>query len=133
MVGNIGISFAKPVAVDPKKLYVVEVSSFQLDDIKDFRAEIAVLLNITEDHLTGMITGLRITSTVSFRVIENQTNNDYFIYCEDDEVIMQNSLSTIHTNPLPFSMKHEVKKRRLHQGRPDDAKDPGRKSKHEYL
>jgi UDP-N-acetylmuramoylalanine--D-glutamate ligase len=51
MVGNIGISFAKQVALDPKPLYVAEISSFQLDDIKDFRAEIAVLLNITEDHL----------------------------------------------------------------------------------
>lgn len=111
MVGNIGISFAKQVAVDPKPLYVVEVSSFQLDDIKTFRPDIAVLLNITEDHLDryGYVFQNYINS--KFRIIENQTDKDYFIYCEDDEVIMkQLPILTIHTNPLPFSMKHEVKK-----------------------
>ncbi len=111
MVGNIGISFAKQVAVDPKALYVVEVSSFQLDDIKDFRAEISVLLNITEDHLDRYDYRFENYINSKFRIIENQTDQDYFIYCEDDEVIMQQlPLLTIHTNPLPFSMKHEVKK-----------------------
>jgi UDP-N-acetylmuramoylalanine--D-glutamate ligase len=111
MVGNIGISFAKQVATDPKALYVVEISSFQLDDIKDFRADIAMILNITEDHLDRYEYRFENYINSKFRVIENQTNNDYFIYCEDDEVIMQQiPLLTIHTNPLPFSMKHEVKK-----------------------
>ncbi|MEN9685635.1 MAG: UDP-N-acetylmuramoyl-L-alanine--D-glutamate ligase [Bacteroidota bacterium] len=111
MVGNIGISFAKQVAVDPKQLYVVEISSFQLDDIKEFRADIAVLLNITEDHLDRYEYKFENYINSKFRVIENQTSQDYFIYCEDDEVIMQKlPLLTIHTNPLPFSMKHEVKK-----------------------
>ncbi|MDB5211273.1 MAG: murD [Sediminibacterium sp.] len=111
MVGNIGISFAKQVAVDPKELYVVEISSFQLDDIKEFRAEIAVLLNITEDHLDRYDYKFENYINSKFRVIENQTKDDFFIYCEDDEVIMQKiPLLTIHTNPLPFSMKHEVKK-----------------------
>lgn len=111
MVGNIGISFARQVATDPKALYVVEVSSFQLDDIKDFRADIAMLLNITEDHLDRY--GYRFENYINskFRIIENQTDKDYFIYCQDDEVIMQQlPLLTIHTNPLPFSMKQEVKK-----------------------
>jgi UDP-N-acetylmuramoylalanine--D-glutamate ligase len=111
MVGNIGISFAKQVATDPKALYVVEVSSFQLDDIKDFRADIAILLNITEDHLDRYDYQFEKYINSKFRIIENQTNQDYFIYCEDDEVIMQRiPLLTIHTNPLPFSMKHEIKK-----------------------
>ena len=111
MVGNIGISFAKQVAVDPKELYVVEISSFQLDDIKDFRADIAVLLNITEDHLDRYEYKFENYINSKFKVIENQTNKDYFIYCDDDEVITQKlPLLTIHTNPLPFSMKHEVKK-----------------------
>ncbi|MES2374567.1 MAG: UDP-N-acetylmuramoyl-L-alanine--D-glutamate ligase [Bacteroidota bacterium] len=111
MVGNIGISFAKQVAVDPKELYVVEISSFQLDDIKEFRADIAMLLNITEDHLDRYDYKFENYINSKFRVIENQTENDFFIYCEDDEVIMkQIPLLTIHTNPLPFSMKHEVKK-----------------------
>ncbi len=111
MVGNIGISFAKQVAVDPKEIYVVEISSFQLDDIKDFRADIAVLLNIPEDHLDSYDYKFEKYINSKFRIINNQTNQDYFIYCEDDEVIMQKlPLLTIHTNPLPFSMKHEVKK-----------------------
>ncbi|NCI49145.1 UDP-N-acetylmuramoyl-L-alanine--D-glutamate ligase [Sediminibacterium roseum] len=111
MVGNIGISFAKQVAQDPKEVYVVEVSSFQLDDIKDFRADIAVLLNITEDHLDRYDYRFENYINSKFRVIENQTKEDYFIYCLDDEVITKKlPLLTIHTNPLPFSMKQEVKK-----------------------
>ncbi len=111
MVGNIGISFARQVALDPKKLYVAEVSSFQLDDIKEFRAEVAVLLNITEDHLDRYDYRFENYIESKFRVIENQTEDDFFIYCEDDPVLMQKlALLTIHTNPLPFSMKHEVKK-----------------------
>lgn len=111
MVGNIGISFAKQVALDPKEIYVVEVSSFQLDDIKEFRADIAMLLNITEDHLDRYNYQFENYINSKFRIVENQTPNDYFIYCLDDEVIMQKlPLLTIHTNPLPFSMKQEVKK-----------------------
>ncbi len=111
MVGNIGISFAKQVATDPKAVYVVEVSSFQLDDIRDFRPDIAVLLNITEDHLDRYDYRFENYINSKFRIIENQTAEDYFIYCDDDEVILQKlPLLTIHTNPLPFSMKHEVKK-----------------------
>jgi UDP-N-acetylmuramoylalanine--D-glutamate ligase len=111
MVGNIGISFAKQVAQDPKEVYVVEVSSFQLDDIKEFRADIAMLLNITEDHLDRYDYKFENYINSKFRVIENQTDKDYFIYCLDDEVIAkQLPLLTIHTNPLPFSMKQEVKK-----------------------
>jgi UDP-N-acetylmuramoylalanine--D-glutamate ligase len=111
MVGNIGISFAKQVALDPKEIYVVEVSSFQLDDIKEFRADISVLLNITEDHLDRYDYRFENYINSKFRIIENQTKDDYFIFCQDDEVIMQHlPLLTIHTNPLPFSMKQEVKK-----------------------
>ncbi len=51
LVGNIGYSIARQLAQDPKALYVAEISSFQLDDIKEFRPDVAVLLNITEDHL----------------------------------------------------------------------------------
>jgi UDP-N-acetylmuramoylalanine--D-glutamate ligase len=65
MVGNIGDSFAKQVAVDPKDLYVVEISSFQLDDIKDFRPDVAVLTNITEDHLDRYEYQWKITSAAS--------------------------------------------------------------------
>lgn len=111
MVGNIGISFAKQVAQDPKELYVVEVSSFQLDDIDTFRPDIAVLLNITEDHLDRYDYKFQNYIDSKFRIVKNQTKDDHFIYCLDDEVIRQQlPLLTIHTNPLPFSMKQEVKK-----------------------
>jgi UDP-N-acetylmuramoylalanine--D-glutamate ligase len=111
MVGNIGISFAKQVALEPKALYVAEISSFQLDDIKDFRPDIVVLLNITEDHLDRYEYKFENYIDSKFKIIGNQTSEDFFIYCEDDPVIMQKlALLTIHTNPLPFSMKQEVKK-----------------------
>ena len=111
MVGNIGYSFARQVAIDPQPLYIIEVSSFQLDDIKTFRPDIAVLLNITEDHLDRYDYQFERYVQSKFRIIENQTDKDYFIYCLDDEVITNHlHLLTTHTNPLPFSMKQEVKK-----------------------
>jgi len=111
LVGNIGISFAKQVALDPKQWYVAEISSFQLDDIVNFKPYIAVLLNITEDHLDRYDYNFQNYINSKFRIIENQTNEDYFIYCDDDPVIQQQlkNISITHTNPLPFSMKHEIK------------------------
>ncbi len=111
IVGNIGFSFARQVAVDPKALYVIEVSSFQLDDIQNFRPDIAILLNITEDHLDRYNYQFENYIKSKFRIIENQTEKDCFIYCIDDEVIVkQLELLTTHTNLLPFSMKQELKK-----------------------
>src|SRR6266542_4166441 len=108
MVGNIGYSFAKQVAEDPKPLYVAEISSFQLDDIKDFRPEIAVLLNITEDHLDRYDYKFENYINSKFKIIENQQPDDYFVYCEDDEVIKQHLKKIItKTNLLPFSRNHE--------------------------
>jgi UDP-N-acetylmuramoylalanine--D-glutamate ligase len=111
LVGNIGYSFAKQVAEDPKALYVAEISSFQLDDIKTFRPDIAVLLNITEDHLDRYDYKFENYINSKFKITQNQQHDDHFIYCEDDEVIM-NQLKTLKlsTNLLPFSMKHETKK-----------------------
>lgn len=108
LVGNIGYSFAKQVAEDPKPLYVAEISSFQLDDIKDFRADVAVLLNITEDHLDRYDYKFENYINSKFKIIQNATASDYFIYNADDEVIT-NKLheTTLHTNSLPFSMKYE--------------------------
>ncbi|MEI6584173.1 MAG: UDP-N-acetylmuramoyl-L-alanine--D-glutamate ligase [Chitinophagia bacterium] len=111
LVGNIGYSFARQISEQPRALYVLEISSFQLDDIKTFRPHIAVLLNITEDHLDRYDYQFSNYINSKFSIIANQTMEDYFIYCEDDEVIMQKiPLINLHTNPLPFSMKHEVKK-----------------------
>src|SRR4051812_23042897 len=111
LVGNIGYSFAKQVAEDPKPLYVAEISSFQLDDIKDFRANVAVLLNITEDHLDRYDYKFENYIASKFRIIKNQQTSDYFIYNADDEVIMQHLKNNItKTTPLPFSMKQELNK-----------------------
>jgi len=109
LVGNIGDSFAKRVATDPKPLYVVEISSFQLDDIKTFRPEIAILTNITEDHLDRYDYKFENYIRSKFRVTMNQQSNDFFIYCYDDEVTMEYlNKFNIHSNQLPISMKREL-------------------------
>ena len=111
IVGNIGFSFARQIAQDPKALYVIEVSSFQLDDIHSFRPDIAILLNITEDHLDRYNYQFENYIKSKFRIIENQTEQDCFIYCIDDEVVVKHlELLSTHTNLLPFSMKQELKK-----------------------
>ncbi|HYJ62990.1 MAG TPA: UDP-N-acetylmuramoyl-L-alanine--D-glutamate ligase, partial [Parafilimonas sp.] len=108
LVGNIGYSFAKQVAENPKPLYVAEISSFQLDDIKDFKADVSVLLNITEDHLDRYDYNFEKYIDSKFRILNNQTNKDYFIYNADDEVITKRlEKITLHTNALPFTMKYE--------------------------
>ncbi len=111
LVGNIGYSIAKQMAEDPKDWYVAEISSFQLDDIINFRPDVAVLLNITEDHLDRYNYQFENYINSKFNIIKNQTIGDYFIYNLDDEVITKKLKSlNPNTNPLPFSMKHEVKK-----------------------
>ncbi len=110
LVGNIGVSFARQVAVDPKPLYVVEISSFQLDDIIQFRPDIAVLTNITEDHLDRYNYQFENYIHSKFRIIEHQTADDFFIYCMDDEVTTANLTKFRNqTNLLPFTMKKEVR------------------------
>ena len=105
MVGNIGYSFARQVAEDPKKIYVAEISSFQLDDIKKFRADVAVLTNITEDHLDRYEYRFENYIRSKFRITENQTEEDVFIYSMDDEITMKNINNfLIRSNPLPFTM-----------------------------
>ncbi|HSN07757.1 MAG TPA: UDP-N-acetylmuramoyl-L-alanine--D-glutamate ligase, partial [Hanamia sp.] len=109
LVGNIGFSFARQVAKDPKELYVVEVSSFQLDDIKSFRPDVAVLTNITEDHLDRYEYKFENYINSKFRIIENQTEEDFFIYNDDDEITKKYLNKFLNnTNPLPISMNHEL-------------------------
>ncbi len=111
LVGNIGYSFALQVAEDPKPLYVAEISSFQLDDIKTFRPDIAILTNITEDHLDRYDYRFENYIASKFRITMNQTEEDDFIYCEDDPVTMENlSKFNIKANLLPFTMNREVNK-----------------------
>ena len=109
LVGNIGYSFARQVATDPKEWYVVEVSSFQLDDIVSFRPHVAIMTNITEDHLDRYDYQFRNYINSKFRITMNQHSTDYFIYCEDDEVTVQYITNfSILSNPLPFSMRKEL-------------------------
>ena len=109
LVGNIGDSFAKQVAEDPRPLYVVEVSSFQLDDIKTFRPDVAILTNITEDHLDRYDYNFENYIRSKFRIAMNQQANDYFVYCADDEVTMKYlNQFNIQSNQLPISMKREL-------------------------
>ena len=111
LVGNIGYSFARQVAQDPKDVYVAEISSFQLDDIVSFRPEVAVLLNITEDHLDRYDYKFENYIESKFRITMNQTSTDHFIYNEDDEVIRNHfSKYSITANQLPITMKKEVTK-----------------------
>ena len=109
LVGNIGYSFAKQVAENPKPWYVAEISSFQLDDIQTFRPDVAILTNITEDHLDRYDYRFENYINSKFRITQNQTENDFFIYCEDDPVTMQYIRNyTIHANPLPITMNKEI-------------------------
>src|SRR6187397_1668985 len=108
LVGNIGYSFAKQVAEDPKPWYVAEISSFQLDDIKTFRPDVAILTNITEDHLDRYDYKFENYIRSKFRIAMNQDKNDQFIYCLDDEVTMKYlDQFNIQSKQLPISMKKE--------------------------
>ena len=108
LVGNIGYSFAKQVAEDPKPWYIAEISSFQLDDIKTFRPEVAILTNITEDHLDRYDYKFENYIASKFRIAMNQTKDDFFIYCSDDPVTMQYiNQYAINSNPLPFTMQQQ--------------------------
>lgn len=105
LVGNIGYSFAKQVAEDPKPLYVAEISSFQLDDIITFRPDVAVLTNITEDHLDRYDYKMENYVNSKFRIAMNQQAADVFIYSLDDEVTMKAITNyNIKSTPAPFTM-----------------------------
>lgn len=103
--GNIGISFARQVLDDDFPNYVLEVSSFQLDGTVSFKPHIAVLTNITPDHLDRYDYEFEKYIASKFLIIKNQTAADYFIYDADDEVIEQHLKTTpIQSKLLPFSL-----------------------------
>ena len=111
LVGNIGYSFAAEVADNPKPLYIAEISSFQLDDITTFKPDIAVLLNITEDHLDRYDHKMEKYIDSKFKIIENQTAKDVFIYNADDEIIIKKiKNSKLLSQSIPLTMKHEENK-----------------------
>jgi len=109
LVGNIGRSFAWQVAEAPKPYYVVEVSSFQLDDIVTFRPHVAILTNITEDHLDRYAYRMENYVRSKFRITLNQTESDVFIYNLDDALTQQALSSiTIKATELPITMKKQL-------------------------
>ncbi len=109
LVGNIGYSFAKQIANNPKPFYIAEISSFQLDDIKTFRPDVAVLINITEDHLDRYEYKFENYIKSKFSIAKNQQANDFFIYCCDDEITMKYlEQFNIQSTKLPISMKRDL-------------------------
>ncbi|HEX8517794.1 MAG TPA: UDP-N-acetylmuramoyl-L-alanine--D-glutamate ligase [Bacteroidia bacterium] len=108
--GNVGKSFAMQVAENTFDYYILELSSFQLDGMYEFKADIAVLLNITPDHLDRYDYKLENYADSKFRIIQNQTGNDAFIYCIDDEVTMKTIVTKeIKAKQYPISIKRELK------------------------
>ena len=89
LAGNVGNSLALQVAEDPHAVYVIELSSFQLDNMYDFRADIAIILNITPDHLDRYNYEMQNYVDAKFRILQNQTKDDAFIFWNDDPIIKQ--------------------------------------------
>lgn len=107
LAGNIGHSYAFQVATCKFDWYVIELSSFQLDGMFDFRADIGVLMNITPDHLDRYNYILQNYVNSKFRIIRNQSVGDTFIYCGDDPITMQNIINhTLPMESLAFTAKN---------------------------
>lgn len=109
LAGNIGHSFAYQVATENFDFYVLELSSFMLDDMYEFKADIAILTNITPDHLDRYEYKIENYVDSKFRITQNQTSADYFIYCADDE-LTQSGLERhkINATMIPFSIQKEL-------------------------
>lgn len=106
LAGNVGQSFAKQVATEHFDYYVLELSSFQLDDMFTFKADIAILTNITPDHLDRYAYQMQNYVNAKFRILQNQGAADYFIYNADDAIIAA-QLGQVQTNAqlVPFSIQ----------------------------
>ena len=109
LAGNIGQSYAYQVATEKYDYYVLELSSFQLDGMYEFKADIAILMNITPDHLDRY--GFKMQNYINskFRITQNMKEEDCFIFCQDDPVTI-GELEKIVTRAkmLPFSQKEKV-------------------------
>ncbi|MGE4586886.1 MAG: UDP-N-acetylmuramoyl-L-alanine--D-glutamate ligase [Mangrovibacterium sp.] len=105
LAGNVGSSMARQVAAEEMDYYVIELSSFQLDDMHGFRADVAVLLNITPDHLDRYDYRMQNYTDAKFRIVQNQGPADFFIYGADDPVIRKElEIRKIPAVMLPFSL-----------------------------
>lgn len=111
LAGNIGKSFALQVLNEQYDLYVLEISSFQLDNMYDFHADVAVLLNITPDHLDRYGYSFQNYVDSKLRIIQNQTIGDKFIYFEDSDVIVAElNKREVTADLLPISIKQQLEK-----------------------
>ncbi len=109
LAGNIGKSFARQVAEEDFGYYVLEISSFQLDGMFEFRANLAILTNITPDHLDRYDYNMQNYTDSKFRIVQNQTEEDFFIYCHDDPVIAAElEKRSLRGMKLPFSVKQPL-------------------------
>ena len=109
LAGNVGKSLALQVAEDNFDCYVLELSSFQLDGMFHFKADIAILMNITPDHLDRYEYEMQKYIDSKFRIIQNQSSTDYFIYCLDDENIAKEvSKRDLKAQLLPFTIKQDL-------------------------
>ncbi|TRX71867.1 UDP-N-acetylmuramoyl-L-alanine--D-glutamate ligase [Carboxylicivirga sp. M1479] len=111
MAGNVGTSLARQIAEGKTpEWFVIELSSFQLDGMYDFKADVAVLLNITPDHLDRYDYDMQNYIDSKFRIVQNQTEEDVFIYCQDDEVICTELPKRIFKSELlPFTQTDILK------------------------
>lgn len=89
LAGNVGQSLALQVAENPHDYYVIELSSFQLENMYDFKAHVAVILNITPDHMDRYDNSMELYTAAKFRILQNQTKDDYFIYWLGDPIITE--------------------------------------------
>jgi UDP-N-acetylmuramoylalanine--D-glutamate ligase len=106
--GNVGRSFARQVAEENFEYYVLELSSFQLDGCYEFKADVAILTNITPDHLDRYEYNLQNYVDSKFRITQNQGPADAFIFCADDEITMQEFFKReFKMQCLPFSIKQK--------------------------
>jgi UDP-N-acetylmuramoylalanine--D-glutamate ligase len=109
LAGNVGKSYAKQVAENAFDWYVLELSSFQLDDMHTFKADIAILTNISPDHLDRYAYNMQNYVDSKFRILQNQTENDWFIYNFDDPIIQAEiAKKSISAKQAPFSLKEEM-------------------------
>ncbi len=111
LAGNVGKSFAKQVAEENFDWYILELSSFQLDGMFTFKADISILLNISPDHLDRYEYKMENYVQSKFRIIQNQSENEYFIYNSDDELVVNEiEKRSLAVNMLPFSLKKVLDK-----------------------
>ena len=109
LAGNIGQSYAYQVATEKFDYYVLELSSFQLDGMYDFKADIAVLLNITPDHLDRYNNEMENYIKAKFRITRNMSSEDCFIFCDDDEITISHlNKIVLQAKKLPFSQNHII-------------------------